>query len=203
MRLFPLKPHAWKLEAYTDGSVVFSHRGLPISRSMTESAYGLLLRSISQVIGLGERQTGRRRSYWLHRLQVWTAPPGTLHATVVLWFENRRRQQEDQEYWEIARHMRRHPTRPLALRGSSVQGLGRRASSSALRDDRHIPQEVKIAVTLRDGGKCRRCPETDHSKLRYDHIIPWSKGGSSKMAANIQLLCVECNSKKSDKVGVW
>ena len=55
------------------------------------------------------------------------------------------------------------------------------------RRSRTIPQDVKIAVTLRDEGKCRVCGST--KDLQYDHIYPWSLGGSSDDPNNIQLLC--------------
>jgi HNH endonuclease len=54
------------------------------------------------------------------------------------------------------------------------------------RNSRTIPQDVKIAVAARDGGRCRQCGSTQD--LHYDHVIPWSKGGANT-ASNIQLLC--------------
>ena len=62
---------------------------------------------------------------------------------------------------------------------------------------RSIPQEVKVAVYQRDGGKCVECQETDY--LEYDHIIPFSKGGATSVN-NIQLLCRSCNLAKSDSI---
>lgn len=61
---------------------------------------------------------------------------------------------------------------------------------------RTIPQDVKIAVSVRDGGKCRICGST--KDLQYDHIIPWSRGGSSTDPDNIQLLCGYHNRLKRD-----
>jgi 5-methylcytosine-specific restriction endonuclease McrA len=58
-----------------------------------------------------------------------------------------------------------------------------------------IPDEVKICVWNRDGGKCVKCGS--QMNLEYDHIIPISKGGSNT-ARNIQLLCEECNRKKGE-----
>jgi 5-methylcytosine-specific restriction endonuclease McrA len=34
----------------------------------------------------------------------------------------------------------------------------------------------------------------------FDHIIPYSKGGSSKDPKNIQLLCVRHNLSKRDRI---
>ena len=64
------------------------------------------------------------------------------------------------------------------------------------RPSRHIPQDVKIAVSVRDSGKCRICGST--KGLQYDHIIPWSRGGSSIDPDNIQLLCGYHNRLKRD-----
>lgn len=60
-----------------------------------------------------------------------------------------------------------------------------------------IPEEVRIAVWRRDGGKCAKCGS--RKNLEYDHIIPLSKGGSNTVR-NIELLCEECNRKKRDKI---
>jgi hypothetical protein len=63
---------------------------------------------------------------------------------------------------------------------------------------RVIPTAVKLEVWKRDGGKCAKCEAT--SDLHFDHIIPWSKGGSSNTADNIQLLCGKHNLEKHDKI---
>ncbi len=63
---------------------------------------------------------------------------------------------------------------------------------------RFIPSEIKIAVWKRDNGKCVECGATDH--LHFDHIIPYSKGGSSLLAENIQLLCARHNLAKRDRI---
>lgn len=63
---------------------------------------------------------------------------------------------------------------------------------------RRISTEVKIKVWERDGGKCKKCGST--RDLHFDHIIPWSKGGSSRNPRNIQILCGRCNIKKSNRI---
>lgn len=60
-----------------------------------------------------------------------------------------------------------------------------------------IPQEVKDAVWKRDGGMCVGCGNKE--KLEFDHIIPFSKGGSSTYR-NVQLLCELCNRTKHDNL---
>ena len=63
--------------------------------------------------------------------------------------------------------------------------------------DRQIPGEVQKEVYERDRGKCVKCGSTEN--LHFDHILPFSKGGSSKVASNIQLLCARHNLKKGAK----
>lgn len=63
---------------------------------------------------------------------------------------------------------------------------------------RIIPSQVKQEVWKRDKGKCTDCGATDN--LHFDHIIPFSKGGSSLTASNIQLLCFRHNIAKRDQI---
>jgi hypothetical protein len=64
--------------------------------------------------------------------------------------------------------------------------------------NRIIPTSVKIAVWKRDGGRCVKCGSTDN--LHFDHVIPYSKGGSSLVAENIQILCARHNLEKLAKI---
>jgi hypothetical protein len=64
--------------------------------------------------------------------------------------------------------------------------------------NRLVPSYVKRAVWKRDGGKCVLCGSTDN--LHFDHIIPYSKGGSSLTTDNIQLLCARHNLAKRDRI---
>lgn len=63
---------------------------------------------------------------------------------------------------------------------------------------RLIPTHVKLEVWKRDGGKCVKCGSSD--ELHFDHILPFSKGGTSVTAANVQLLCARHNLAKSDHI---
>jgi hypothetical protein len=63
---------------------------------------------------------------------------------------------------------------------------------------RVIPTHVKLEVWKRDRGKCVVCGATD--ELTFDHIIPYSKEGTSLSAENIQLLCARHNIAKRDKI---
>lgn len=60
-----------------------------------------------------------------------------------------------------------------------------------------IPSVVKQIVWSRDGQQCVTCGS--RQELEFDHIIPVSKGGSNDVG-NIQLLCLSCNRRKSNKI---
>ncbi len=62
---------------------------------------------------------------------------------------------------------------------------------------RQILVDVQREVWRRDQGKCVICQSQE--RLEYDHIIPFSKGGSNTVR-NIQLLCESCNREKSAKI---
>jgi hypothetical protein len=63
---------------------------------------------------------------------------------------------------------------------------------------RLIPSHVKLAVWKRDKGACVECGLK--TNLHFDHILPYSKGGTSDTAANIQLLCMGHNIQKGAKL---
>ena len=64
--------------------------------------------------------------------------------------------------------------------------------------NRLIPTSVKLEVWKRDKGRCVTCGSQDN--LHFDHIISYSKGGSSLIAENIQILCARHNLTKKDNI---
>lgn len=63
---------------------------------------------------------------------------------------------------------------------------------------RLIPSEVKKEVWKRDKGLCVQCGS--NKNLHFDHDLPFSRGGTSLTAKNVQLLCQKCNLSKSNKI---
>jgi hypothetical protein len=63
---------------------------------------------------------------------------------------------------------------------------------------RLIPTIVKLAVWQRDQGRCSICGAAD--ELHFDHVVPFSKGGTSLTAENVQLLCARHNLAKGARI---
>ena len=67
---------------------------------------------------------------------------------------------------------------------------------------RAFPAYMKRVAYERQGGKCANinCPEKDKkfniNEMEGDHITPWSAGGKT-VQKNCQMLCKECNRRKS------
>lgn len=78
--------------------------------------------------------------------------------------------------------------------GTAASGRGK----LELPHDRMIPTAVKLAVWERDKGRCVKCGSDKN--LHFDHLLPYSKGGTSLLAENIQLLCAKHNLEKKDKI---
>ena len=87
--------------------------------------------------------------------------------------------------------------------GGGASALEAEATQIALSPGRLIPSDVKLAVYKRDKGMCVEClkhgREVKHD-LHFDHILPYSLGGSSTNADNIQLLCQQHNLAKSANI---
>lgn len=71
------------------------------------------------------------------------------------------------------------------------------------RTSRNINTRLRFKVLARDNFKCCACgasPAKDPSvELHVDHIIPWSRGGETKLE-NLQTLCSKCNLGKSNLI---
>lgn len=72
------------------------------------------------------------------------------------------------------------------------------ARSEERSPSRIIPGAVKLEVFKRDKGCCVECGATD--ELHFDHVLPFSKGGTSLKVENVQLLCARHNLQKRDRI---
>ena len=89
-----------------------------------------------------------------------------------------------------------------AFAGSVSTSTARpRLSSVGSQRRREIPLNVRHQVFRNAKNRCQQCGKSaaDGVTLEVDHIMPVSKGGSDDIS-NLQLLCFECNSGKSDRV---
>ena len=63
---------------------------------------------------------------------------------------------------------------------------------------RAFTEKDKLSAYSRQNGICPLCKQHfDYKDMAGDHIKPWSKGGET-VPENCQMLCKDCNSKKSD-----
>jgi len=81
----------------------------------------------------------------------------------------------------------------LEDRGAKVK-IGETAISKGNGRREPIPERVRHEVWRRDGGQCVDCGSRE--RLEFDHIVPFSKGGSNT-TRNLELLCEVCNRKKA------
>lgn len=108
------------------------------------------------------------------------------------------------ELWRSDPHYPLLPEQALALitadenrkrlkveRAMALMAMAKNLDNTRRRDA--IPREVKIAVWLRDSGRCVKCGTQEN--LEFDHIIPISLGGANT-ERNIQILCSMHNREK-------
>lgn len=80
---------------------------------------------------------------------------------------------------------REHPVNPFSYGG---------------RHPRKFPDELRILKYLQQEGVCPCCNKRFNlDYMEGDHIYPWSKGGWTAWS-NLQMLCKDCNNKKSDTI---
>ena len=64
---------------------------------------------------------------------------------------------------------------------------------------RAFTEAQKLAAYESQGGLCADCGKHfDLSQMEADHITPWHAGGRT-VAENCQMLCRDCNRRKSGK----
>ena len=71
-------------------------------------------------------------------------------------------------------------------------------------DERHLnirafKESEKRAAYEKQNGICAKCKKHfEYEEMEGDHITPWSQGGKTELS-NLQMLCMDCNRRKSDR----
>jgi len=67
------------------------------------------------------------------------------------------------------------------------------------RGTRNINWRLRAIVLMRDGARCQMCgaEARNGAQLQVDHILPWSKGGTTTLE-NLRILCNVCNIGKNN-----
>ncbi len=124
-----------------------------------------------------QKQDKLEGKFWWHRDKFWASTGySEEEARLLIWEKGRREQRKFERL-----------------------GKAKAAAEEALEQGgrERIPEEVRLLVWERDGGRCVKCGSTED--LEFDHIIPISKGGSNT-EKNVQLLCATCNREKRDHI---
>ena len=112
----------------------------------------------------------------------------------------KRKKQEKERYKEYYKRRQREKEKRRHWESEAIEEMidsGEIDGNVSSDRKRTIPSNIKEIVYARDKGCCVTCGST--VDIEYDHIIPFSKGGSNSVN-NVQLLCLKCNRSKSDRI---
>lgn len=111
-----------------------------------------------------------------------------------------RKKQEKERYKEYYKRQQREKEKRKKWASEAIEEMidsGEIDGNNSSDRKRIIPSDIKEIVYVRDKGCCVTCGSKEN--IEFDHIIPFSKGGSNSVN-NIQLLCLKCNRAKSNKI---
>jgi 5-methylcytosine-specific restriction endonuclease McrA len=119
------------------------------------------------------------------------------HGKRMLWhFHDRFQWDDDGLSAEDVKALLLQRERQLAQKLQSARSL-MHAEENGKPTRAPIPTELRRAVFERDGGRCVECGAM--FDIQYDHVLPVALGGATTVE-NLQLLCAECNRRKSDSI---
>ena len=64
---------------------------------------------------------------------------------------------------------------------------------------RLFSKRIRKLLLITSGNRCSICNEKLDKSFHADHIVPYSKNGSTTLN-NAQALCAQCNQKKGNKI---
>jgi len=155
----------------------FTAGSFEATRSLNQGAYDALLRSSQDEPKLVGEDEPTKRRWWLYQDEFYREGEGFDAREVLALILERSTQKQ------------RRVKRAIAL-----------MEQAPLPDDTRrppIPDDVRVFVWNRDGGRCVKCGGRE--RLEFDHLIPFSMGGSNT-ARNLQLLCETCNRAKGASI---
>jgi hypothetical protein len=110
-----------------------------------------------------------------------------------------RMNQGDREFEQIPKEEKAEATPPTVISKIEIIKIEPNILSE---NRREIGLSLRYKVLSIGEFKCVRCgasPATDPTcKLHVDHILPFSKGGKTKLE-NLQILCEKCNLGKGNR----
>lgn len=137
-----------------------------------EDQFNSLLAQQQQTPIVVLHETAGKKKWWMFRSEFYWEDEGFTEAEVKALILDKLQQKQKKVQRAIARISQ---------------------DESAVTNRQPIPDEIKLFVWQRDGGRCVKCGIREN--LEFDHIIPIAKGGSNT-ARNLQLLCEKCNREK-------
>ena len=104
----------------------------------------------------------------------------------------------EKKYYKVSKSKRNYHLKKISQAKAHIlsKKLTRKLTKKN-KNSRKIPPDVRLEVWNRDQGKCNNCGTQE--SLQYDHIIPFSWGGSNSVE-NLQILCKRCNLIKSSNL---
>ena len=203
----------------TDAKRYFSRRGAPAQHEASEYLKGKAIRQEYLETAIDWVSPGKVEEYMSAHQHETSANPLWLHFMAVIeWvkatFPEYRKEMKGLAWGELYDAHCQERLDPAALEGrisalladDEVQKRSGIWPYVLTGDERHLnlrafSDNQKRVAYERQKGVCNNSEcskECDISEMEADHITPWSKGGKT-VQDNCQMLCQECNRRKSNK----
>ena len=64
---------------------------------------------------------------------------------------------------------------------------------------RFFTKRMRVILSIKAGNRCEKCNKKLNKSFHADHVIPFSKDGTTTLN-NAQALCADCNLKKGNLI---